>query len=170
MGFSNTQKIYELANYLNTQAEFISFDAKEAYFYNLVADELAALPFITYNPRINIDSGKKVVTLKLTNIRGEKYSYDKSSLKITAEIIYNKQAVVEYVEFTKKGDSYEGEIDTSKLKNPDFYNVRFTVTTTVNNKSFIFNANNYLVGTTKVSVSHVRFDITKTKISSNTLP
>jgi len=50
------------------------------------------------------------------------------------------------VEDIKFGASFEGDVDTSKLKNPDIYQIKFSVTSKSGTNSFAFQRKDFLIG------------------------
>jgi hypothetical protein len=70
----------------------------------------------------------------------------------------------------KANTQYDAEVDTNKLKNPDFYTTKVTISTTASGKEFKFVATSNLVGKTSVTITNVRFEVTKGKAAPDVYP
>jgi len=172
--YSNAQKIYEFANYLRIQSQYTKLDSREAHYFHLVSELLEAVPFPHHDEKVVVSSGKKTIALEVSNLRGDNFAIEKySKVKITAEIGQNgRLAVVDSLAFSpnKANTQYEAELDTIKLKTADFYQSKFSVATTANNKEFKFVHNGNLVGKTAVTITNVRYEVNKVKTSPEVYP
>jgi hypothetical protein len=172
--YSNAQKIYEFANYLRIQSQYSKLDSKEAYYFHLVSDLLESVPFPHHDEKVVISSGKKTITLQASNLKGENFAIEKhTKVKITADISQSgRLAVVDGLAFApnKANTQYEAELDTNKLKNADFYQSKFSIATTANNKEFKFVHNGNLVGKSAISLTSVRYEVTRGKFSPDVYP